>query len=794
MSDTPETIAYCHACGAPMDVTAVAPFSNVECPKCGKHTRVKREFGPYTLLRRHAVGGMSMVFAAQDNTLNREIAVKILSEDYSADERRISAFEEEARITASFSHPHVVKVLRTGRAFGRFYIAMEFVPGGHFEHQIRERGKIPEAEMLQLGIEIAHGLKAAHNAGLIHRDVKPGNILLDAEGHAKLVDFGLALVTHGGTAQATELWATPYYVPPETVEGFSEDFRSDIYAFGSTLYHALAGKPPCGEESMATDLLREAKKKIIPLHAANPDITDETCRVITRAMAHKSDDRFSSYDELISSLTISLNHLQNGSFTTSRTSAKRRSDRKRKEMIAIIFSIVAVIAAMVIGIASSNRGKPAAHVAPPTPLVENPIPPVTTDRSAEIGKNYRDAHAAMVAKDYEKAINAFMPLLRDDAVQEPTRTWTGVQAVVAAYLLGNSVEARLLANEVLEHARSQPTSSISKELLEILEKLPQMEPLAVPYQDDSSAGGVSRVMVCMLAGLKNWEQGMLELAAKCFIAAEPVRLSADESSWASIYQPLASDYLADYQTLSGSVFTEIPSDTLGIQDAIRNLDALLSTLKTKGRAHFNVRAWQLDLARKAKLLEQTKLPDATKNTKPPDAIPQLADVIMELNRLSNECRFAEAVTYLKNLSQDPVGAKRTSLIAVCGLSANFLSEIEKDLAKGKYVEDVLLRSGEIINKLSLDSERGLIVISAGGQSRSCKWSELSPDALISLHRFSVAKNTQNEFERLRRNECAIAYDWLAGNRERSLAAAQKLSLTNPAFKQRWEEISSGLPK
>ena len=219
MTDCEETIAYCQSCGIPMDVSAVAPFANIECPECGQQSRVKREFGPYTLVRRHAVGGMSMVFVAQDHTLNREVAVKILSEEYSANERRIAAFEEEARITASFSHPNVVRVLRTGRAFGRFYIAMEYVPGGHFEHQIRERGRIPGAEMLPLAIEVAQGLKAAHAAGLIHRDVKPGNILLNGEGHAKLVDFGLALVTHGGKVQATEMWATPYYVPPETVDG-----------------------------------------------------------------------------------------------------------------------------------------------------------------------------------------------------------------------------------------------------------------------------------------------------------------------------------------------------------------------------------------------------------------------------------------------------------------------------------------------------------------------------------------------------------------------------------------------
>ena len=120
MPDGEPEIAYCHACGTSMDVSQVAPFSNVECPSCAQHTRVKREFGPYTILRRHAIGGMSVVFIANDNTLGREVVVKILTEEYGCDERRIGAFEEEARITASFSHPHVVRVFTTGRAFGRF--------------------------------------------------------------------------------------------------------------------------------------------------------------------------------------------------------------------------------------------------------------------------------------------------------------------------------------------------------------------------------------------------------------------------------------------------------------------------------------------------------------------------------------------------------------------------------------------------------------------------------------------------------------------------------------------------
>ena len=244
MSDDEEEIIVCYACSAPMNIASVAPYSRVICPDCQTENRVKKQFGPYVLARRHALGGMSSVFVAHDETLGREVAIKILSEEYSNDETRIAAFEEEARLTASFSHPHVVRVLTTGRAFGRLYIAMEFVTGGHFEHQIKEKGRISETELLPLAIQVAEGLKGAQAAGLIHRDIKPGNILLDAEGNAKIVDFGLALVTKGGMATATEIWATPYYVPPEAIEGLAEDFRSDVYAFGATLYHALAGKPP----------------------------------------------------------------------------------------------------------------------------------------------------------------------------------------------------------------------------------------------------------------------------------------------------------------------------------------------------------------------------------------------------------------------------------------------------------------------------------------------------------------------------------------------------------------------
>ncbi len=776
-----------------MDVSSVAPFSNVACPTCGKHTRVKREFGPYSLVRRHAVGGMSMVFVAQDDTLNREVALKILSEEYSSDERRIAAFEEEARITASFSHPHVVRVLRTGKAFGRFYIAMELVPGGHFEHQIRERGKIPEAEMLPLAIEVAQGLKAAHAAGLIHRDVKPGNILLDAEGHAKLVDFGLALVTQGGKAQATELWATPYYVPPETIEGDPEDFRSDIYAFGATVYHALAGHPSCGEETMATDILREAKKKVVPLSVADPMISADTCAIIEKAMAFDPQGRFASYDDLISQLQAAMKRLKAGAPTAaevSRNLTRRRAKKKQTELVLFGTVCAILLVSIVGGIMWVTRKEPKKVVIQPVAVDPIVVPEVPS--STEIVKTYREAHEAVASKDFEKATRQLIELSENPSVQEPTRTWAGVEAVVAAYLNGKSGDARQQAKAVADHASSisQESAHVGGYLIRMLGevgKLPAVSGAAL----DSSSPDPSHVMGWMLAGLKDWEQGATREAAIYLTAVANAQLKPNEQ-WIIVYQELARDYLADHKLLSGPLFEKFPDDREGCEAAVAELDKVLASLKTRSRARYNVRAWQLDLTRKASLMsaaQKIQVEPSVTAVQPTD----LTGVMTHLSEFSSECRFLDAANYIKSLPVDPQGAKRTSLLAVAESAAIFLTDIEQDLLKEPVTAELMIKSGEVVQKIAADAEGRIFTTDASGISRAHTWGEFSPDALIALHRILV-KNPKSDLERLRRHQCAIAFDWLAGNRERGLSAAASLCQSSPGFKQQWDSIVSGLPK
>jgi predicted RNA-binding Zn-ribbon protein involved in translation (DUF1610 family) len=792
MPERAENLATCQSCGKLMNVGKLPPFANVACPACGVHNRVKCQFGPYTLVRRHAIGGMSMVFIAHDPTLDREVALKILSEEYSSDERRIAAFEEEARITASFSHPNVVRVLTTGKAFGRLYIAMELLPGGHFERRIHEAGKVPQAEVLQLALEVAEGLKAAHAAGLIHRDIKPGNILLDAAGHACIVDFGLSLVTHGGKAQAAEIWATPYYVPPETIEGHPEDFRSDIYAFGATLYHALAGVPPCDEESMGTQALREAKTRVVPLGVTAPTLSADICVIVDKAMAYSPDDRYSSYEEMIHALESALKRLRNGGgIETSGKAARRRAMRKRTERISLVTAAAILVGGISAGVWWVTRDTPEPAVKSPQVRAdpEDVAAPVALGASAsEIARSYREARAAVEAGEFGKAANEFEKLRDNLSVQEPTRSWAGVEAVAADLLGGENARARVRAKRAADHARSVSEDGGTRLDDTVISMLDRTRELSVISPDDLDAETATapQVVAWMLAGLKNWEQGMPTLAKPFFEAVVAAELPPDDG-WLAIYQKFASDYLADGTVLAAEVFRRFPADVAGCDAAVAELDGLIGKIRTQGRARFNVRAWQLDLRRHAKLLASAP-PEP-----PPVAAPVLDEVMAKLAEFSAACEFDEASAYLKALEADPEGASRESLEWVTTASATFLADLRADLAKQAMSGEFLLKSGETARRIALDPAGMILATDVGGAVRNVGWRDFSADALIALHRAFVA-NPVSESERVRRHECAIAFDWLAGTRERALTAAAVLSQSSQDFRKQWKSVTIGLPQ
>src|SRR5213082_821594 len=202
----------CPACGTAIDTTDAEPLARVACPRCGEKMRVERTFDHFVLLDTLGLGGMGTVYKARDTLLDRLVALKLLRKDLVGDNDHTSRLQQEARIAASVNHPNVIQVFSSGTDHGQFYLVMELVDHGSLDDLIEQKKNLPEELVLEAGIQVAKGLRAAYKKGLIHRDVKPANILFADEHTAKIGDFGLA----GMVAESRGgIWGTPYYVAPE---------------------------------------------------------------------------------------------------------------------------------------------------------------------------------------------------------------------------------------------------------------------------------------------------------------------------------------------------------------------------------------------------------------------------------------------------------------------------------------------------------------------------------------------------------------------------------------------------
>ncbi len=799
MQPTDETIAYCHACGTAMDVSLVAPFSNVECPACGKHTRVKREFGPYTLLRRHAIGGMSMVFAGQDSTLDREVAIKILSEDYSADERRIAAFEEEARITASISHPHVVRVLKTGKAFGRFYIAMEMVTGGHLEHQIKERGAIPEVEALSLAIQVAEGLRAAHSVGLIHRDIKPGNILLDSAGSAKIVDFGLALMTKGGVARPDELWATPFYVPPETVDGLEEDYRADVYAFGSTFYHLIAGFPPCTEESMVTTQLREAKKKVIPLSVACPHLTLETTIVMERAMAYEPASRYSSYEELLAALHSALlaasarakgrpyRAAHPSAATMQQNAAQRRQMAKNRSIqrFAILATFLVVITACTWAVIK-YRNRPQPQITNPAQEPAAVASPYEEEnpKGMDTAASYASARSLLNLGDFAGSAAFFRRIFDDPNVQEPTRTLCGFESMLSDQLNGSNKSARQTANAISSHLGKGNAANLRGALQPALA---QFRELKASTPDTSKVTDAISVLVIMNAALKNWESGMTDQALPLFKIVRDQKIN-DSTGLTDPYKLLAARYLEDAETLVKYRPTTLPDTEEECKTKALELNDVITKLNTRGRAKFVIREWQIQLKRREALLSDNPKDDQPEKNKAPFS--SISDTI---RRLDSQYDFLAAIDILKasTPATPQETAARASLIAMHECAASFLSDMTRSINSKPINLAISTKDGRSFQKVDSVSD-SMVTLMTGETEASLPWSELSAATMISIYRETIRGKNASELSQ--KYEDAICFQWLTGDTTAAQTAAAKFSTVSKSFKERWQYWMKSLDK
>src|SRR5690349_7456420 len=248
--------------------------------------------GRYRLEARIGQGGMSTVYRALDETLQRRVAVKLMNREVVSDSAQLERFRREARAVAQLNHPHIVGVIDAGEDEGRPYIVFEYIEGETLKERIRRGGRLPIPEAVAYAIEIARALGAAHARHIVHRDVKPQNVLIDEEGSCKVTDFGIArtLDEEGLTADGRVLGTTDY-VSPEQALGQPVTGQSDLYSLGVVLYEMLTGEVPFRGENQVAVAMKHVRESIPDVLRGRPEVSATLAAVVEMATAKRLDER-----------------------------------------------------------------------------------------------------------------------------------------------------------------------------------------------------------------------------------------------------------------------------------------------------------------------------------------------------------------------------------------------------------------------------------------------------------------------------------------------------------------------
>ncbi|MDX6570901.1 MAG: eukaryotic-like serine/threonine-protein kinase [Gaiellales bacterium] len=258
--------------------------------------------GRYRVLGRLGVGGMATVYLAEDSSLGRKVALKVMAERYAEDGEFVERFRREAQAAARLNHPNIIAVYDRGEADGRPYIAMEYLQGRTLKQVIQAEGPLPPERAIAIAMQVLAGLRYAHEHGVVHRDVKPHNVLVGDDGRIKVTDFGIA---HAGDPQMTEVGSivgTAQYLSPEQARGRSVGPQTDIYSLGVVLYEMLAGRVPFEGDSSVAIAMQHVSDQPPPLRSLAPDVPESLALVVAHAMLKDSAQRYGSAEEFAADL------------------------------------------------------------------------------------------------------------------------------------------------------------------------------------------------------------------------------------------------------------------------------------------------------------------------------------------------------------------------------------------------------------------------------------------------------------------------------------------------------------
>lgn len=261
--------------------------------------------GRYELIEKIGDGGMAIVYKAKDRLLKRMIALKVLKPEFVNDSKFVENFRRESHSAASLNHPNIVNVYDVGQEGNINYIVMELVDGITLADLIEERGRLEYREVVNLAVQIAKGLQAAHEKGIVHRDIKPQNIMITSEGIAKITDFGIAKPVTNTTivdVSKENIMGSVHYFSPEQAKGVRVDNKSDIYSLGVVIFEMLTGRVPFDGDNPVTIALMQINEKITPPSAFNPNIPPRLEQVVMKATEKYPSNRFNKIDEMIDAL------------------------------------------------------------------------------------------------------------------------------------------------------------------------------------------------------------------------------------------------------------------------------------------------------------------------------------------------------------------------------------------------------------------------------------------------------------------------------------------------------------
>jgi beta-lactam-binding protein with PASTA domain/predicted Ser/Thr protein kinase len=304
--------------------------------------------GRYRIIGRLGSGGMADVYEAEDTQLGRRVALKLLHRRFAEDAEFVERFRREASSAAGLNHPNIVQVFDRGEWDGTYYIAMELLEGRNLKQVVRDHGALDPALAVDIVLQILKAARFAHRRGVVHRDIKPHNVIVDPEGRAKVTDFGIARAGASDMTETGSIMGTAQYLSPEQAQGQPVDARSDLYSIGVVLYELLTGAPPFDADSPVTIALKQVSEDPVPPRVRNPAVPAALDAVVLRALRKDPARRFQSADDFIGALETAIG---GGYVAPPEDLAEEleEEDRRNWRRIALIALVVLALLALAIG-------------------------------------------------------------------------------------------------------------------------------------------------------------------------------------------------------------------------------------------------------------------------------------------------------------------------------------------------------------------------------------------------------------------------------------------------------------